>query len=477
MYKRKSCNTINLKLSQPLILCPRCNNLLQNPSFEAGLDGWLVNNVFATNDTPFEGTQSARMGQGVASLSQDVELTILTKYPLFFSFNAYPGADNSSNGNLIIEILWLNSNHDIIGTGLRKLIPNGAINRSVRITYFDITDLPPTGTVFARLLFSKETGTAPDTIEIDQVILTPTKSINLVQNPGFELGLTDWTTTAFTPNFSETFEGAGVALTTTNSNLFQDIPLTNMTFKSPLMLSFAVTASETDGASLAVQVLWLNNAGSVIGTGLDLIISRNTLVAQGVYLTYLDITNIPPADAVTARIFITTTDAMADTRLRLDQVILSKVITPNLVQNPSFENLFSNWTTVNAEVLLSNLVYEGDHAARILPSGGALFQDIPVIRAAGHCFLLNFGYYALITEPGNLLAEVHWLDINNREIGIGLSLVIPSNAEPNTWIVYAGITEPAPPATVTARVQFTKSFGNSSVANINIDKVVFSRLV
>jgi len=170
--------------------------------------------VTGADSTPFEGTQVARMSSGVASLFQDVALSGLANCPLFVSFNAFPGTDNNSNGNLAVEVLWLDVNRVTIATGLRKIIPNFGINTSVRLTYFDITDRPPAGAVFARLLFSKGTGTAPnDIIEIDQVILAPVNSINLVQNPGFELGLTGWTTTTFTPIFIETFEGATLGTT------------------------------------------------------------------------------------------------------------------------------------------------------------------------------------------------------------------------------------------------------------------------
>ncbi len=457
--------------------CSRCNNLLQNLSFEAGLDGWVTSNVTAADSSSFEGTQVARMGSSVASLSQDVALNGLANCPLFISFNAFPGTDNNSNGNLAVEVLWLDVNRVSIATGLRKLMPNFGINTSVRLAYFDITDRPPASAVFAKLLFSKGTGTAPnDIIEIDQVILTPVNSINLVQNPGFELGLTGWTTTIFTPVFIETIEGAAAAFTNANGTLFQDVPITELPFNSSFLLSFAASVAESNVASLSVQVLWLNAADVLIGTGLDITIPRNTLDAQRLYLTYLDITAPAPGDAVKARILFTASDLLDNSRLRIDQIILARAGTPNLVQNPSFENAFDNWTPVNAAIAESSQAYEGNRVGVLSAQGGAIFQDIPIVRADGHCFLLNFGLRSPDADTGLLLAEVHWLDNNNKEIGQGLSLVIPSLSVQGIWVVYTGITEPAPLGTATARVQFSKSIGGPN-GLVDIDKVVFGRLV
>lgn len=461
----------------PQRICSRCNNLLQNPSFEAGLDDWVTSNVTAADSTSFEGTQVARMGSDVASLFQDVALTGLANCPLFISFNAFPGTDNNSNGNLVVEVLWLDVNRVTIATGLRKVIPNIGINTSVRLAYFDITDRPPADAAFARLLFSKGTGTIPnDIIEADQVILAPVNSINLVQNPGFELGLTGWTTTTFTPVFIETFEGAAAALTGVNGTLFQDVPVTNLPSNSSFLLSFAASVADSNVASLSVQVLWLNAADVVMGTGLDITIPINTLDEQRLYLTYLDITDPAPAGAVKARILFTASGLLDDSNLRIDQVILAATGTPNLVQNPSFENEFDNWTPVNATIGTVTFAYEGNRVGVLLPQGGVLFQDIPTVGAAGHCFLINFGLRSPDFDTGLILAEVHWLDNNNREIGLGLSLVIPSLTVQGIWVVYTGITEPAPPGTATARIQFSKSEGGPN-SLLSIDKVVFGRLV
>ncbi|NLW17420.1 MAG: hypothetical protein GX033_07235 [Firmicutes bacterium] len=82
----------------------------------------------------------------------------------------------------------------------------------------------------------------------------------------------------------------------------------------------------------------------------------------------------------------------------------------------------------------------------------------------------------------NGTAQVIWLDRNGNEIGLGLSLVMQADHPPNgidtfKWLVYTGITEPVPPGTVAARVQFGHSRDDvESPAAMDIDNVILCRL-
>lgn len=465
----------------PKQVCSKCNNLLQNPSFETGLTGWEWNNVIAADYNPFEGTQVARMGPGVASLFQDVSLVGLEQCPLFLSFEAFPYGDAEANGNLVVEVIWLDAADNPVATGLCLFSPEGTINPDGRVTYFAITDRPPKGAVSARLQFSKGAG-ADNAIEIDQVILAPVNTINLVKNPSFELGLTNWNATGFTPGFGRQptyripFEGNAFVVTEADGTLSQDIPISQFPAQSSFMLSFATFGRN---ATLSVKVLWLDASNMLLGTGLDLFITDAVFGFINTYLTYVDVTAPAPAGAVKARILFTA-DILSDTSLLLDQVIFTRAGSANLVQNPSFASGLTNWNSLNTTAS-TDVPYEGTLAAQIGANGGFLFQDVPLANAVGHCFLLNFGLGFRRAEvpafTGDLLAKVHWLDASGQEIGLGLSLVIPGfTPQTNLWSVYAGITEPIPSGTVAARIQFTKSEGGTSGV-IDVDKVVFARLV
>ncbi|MFX4263325.1 hypothetical protein ACOBQJ_14140 [Pelotomaculum propionicicum] len=456
--------------------------MLQNPSFEAGLTGWYTNNVIYADNNPFEGTQAAELGQGVASMFQDVSLAETGQYPLLLSFNAANTSDNNSNGNLVAEVLWLDKDYNAIASGLRLFSPNGRINSRPWVTYYDITDQPPAGAAWARLFFSKGQGGFTDIIKIDQVLLTPVNTNNLVQNPSFELGLSGWSAAGFFPSFGNTFEGLAMAYTGFEGTIFQDIPISALPANSSFLLSFAARAEVV--ASLSIQVQWFDaEENEILPRGLDFIIPGETMITQINYLTYLDITKPAPTGAVKARILFKASLQSQNSFLSIDKVIFARTKTTNLVQNPSFKNGLDGWTPVNTTLVTQYFQsYEGIEVARVSEDGGALFQEVSIAHAAGHCFLFNCGLgYRRAGEPpssGNMLVKVHWLDNGGREIGLGLCLVIPNfETSRNRWLVYTGITEPAPPGTAKARVQFTKTFGDTNGGTIDIDKVLLSRLV
>lgn len=460
----------------PPEVCPKCFNLIQNPSFESGLSEWVSDNVKATDNNPFEGTQAAMMGPGVASMFQDVSLPFQCKSPLFLSFNVEESS--VSSGNLIVGVLWLNKYRNVIAEGLRLFIPP-SIRTPIQTTFFGITDQPPAGTAGARLLFSKGAGTPPPDalIRIDEVILARTDAINLIQNPGFELGLTGWATSTFEADFRESFIGLAEAAGNENGDtIFQDVPLSLTPPNSPFLLSFAARSLQTSRGSLRAQVQWLDGDSNPVGTpGLDLFIPPGTLNQTVNYLTYLALTNQAPSEAVTARVIFTIVEPSA----YIDQIIFTNVPTPNLVQNPSFEDGLTGWTSVNIASVESATAYEGTRVARATEIGGALFQDIPIYNGIGNCYLLNCALN-IGSILDKVLITVTWLDENDREIGQGLNLVVPqqfAEKEPiHIWFVYTGVTEPSPPSTAKARIQFTVSSGRPGTF-VDIDYVVLGRLI
>ncbi len=454
--------------------CGRCNNLVQNPSFETDLSQWATDNVTTTESTPFEGTQAARLGPGEASMYQDISLAKVNCMPLLLSFNAVSPTSNQFNGDLLVEVLWLDASRNIIGTGLSLFIKNGRIT-GIDLTYFDITDRPPANAAWARLQFSKAKGSTSDMILIDQVILTPVSSINLLQNPGFEAGLNQWTTASFVSSYELPFAGGGKAQATQSDTMYQDVLINHFPKNSTFLLSFA--ASANGEASLSVEVRWLDALDNEIGVGLTIVIPDQTLRTQENYLSYLDITDPAPLGTFKARI-VFAADVTTDTTLTIDQVIFARAATNNLVENPSFLGL-NNWIHDNLGLLAGNITYEGNTAAVAVDAGSSLFQDIPLVNAVGRCFLFNCGLGFEDTGPASevpqMLIQVLWLDKNGVQIGLGLSLTcLVTGGRPN-WFVYTGITEPAPFGTAAARLLFTKPASQNSA--VIIDKVVFGRLV
>jgi len=456
-------------------------NLVQNPSFQAGLAGWVHSeNVSVSDRVPFEGTQVATMDVNPASMYQDVSLAGTDCSPLFLSFNVV----SNIQPDLTVQVLWLDSNHNYIASGLEMYIKANTTDsaNNGRVTFFDITDSPPPGAAFARLIFSKVEGIGDSTVSIDQVILAPAGSINLLKNPSFEAGFIGWSGANYSVSFETSLQGAAEITTALGGTLIQDISLENQPSESSYLFSFGAYAEGP--ASLTAQILWLDAEDNIIGSpGLEIIIPSETLNRQENYLTYLDLTDPAPLNAVKARILFDS-DVVDGSRLRIDQVIFARAGSSNLLQNPSFEDGLNNWTDINGTTFLGADVYEGEAAGSLDIIGGVFLQDVSIPDAGGNCFMLNYGIRARRNAGGgiteNVIVKVLWLDDNGNEIGVGLTIfnyVRGNVGQPPQWLVYTGITEPAPPGTTAARIQITKlDSGTSNFGRIDIDKIVFGRL-
>lgn len=463
--------------------CIDCRNLVQNPSFEADFSYWHKDNVSITGINVFEGTATASLGPGAASLYQDVWLDKLEGKPLLFSFNAFAGAPNCATGSLIVEITWLDQDSHQIGLGQRLFIPSGRINSTARITLFALTERIPSGAAYARILFSKGQGIFYDAILIDQVVLAAIAGPDLMMNGDFEAGLLGWTAipdTAFISDHKLSLEGAGHVRTHFNGLLTQDVYIGNTRPDSHFLFSFA-TGGECPVA-LNVVIEWLDSNRNVIGLGLNLQIPDGTLPVQENYLSYLNITGPTVPGTVYARIIFTAAVPSPSDYLLLDQVLFAQVATDNLIANPGFEDGLNYWDPTYITLVQLNDVYEGTAAAGIGQIGGALVQDVYLHKPAGYCYLFSTGLGFRRTDPradyGTMLMKVIWLDHCDNEIGLGLCLIGTSSClteSTHQWVPYVGVTEPAPPDAVKARIQFTKT--SSTNGYIEIDNVVFARLI
>lgn len=146
-------------------------NLVQNPSFEAGLAGWVANNVTPSDFNPFEGTAAARMGPGIASVFQDVPIVGLFKPSFLFSF-AVESPIVFTPGDLTVQVQWLDANGTVIGVGLSLLIQSATPGfQFFWLTYVAVTERAPLNATTARIIFSKAAGVGTDVLDIDLVTL------------------------------------------------------------------------------------------------------------------------------------------------------------------------------------------------------------------------------------------------------------------------------------------------------------------
>lgn len=105
---------------------PRCFNLVQNPSFEAGFSSWETSGDIFIQTGAYEGVHVVQMGEGEASLWQDVSLSGVATLPLLLSFNLF-GSFLEISPNTTVEVLWLDAHRNSIGQGRRLFIGEGTL--------------------------------------------------------------------------------------------------------------------------------------------------------------------------------------------------------------------------------------------------------------------------------------------------------------------------------------------------------------
>ena len=456
------------------ILKPRSGNLLQNASFEAGLYFWQAENAGIANSSPAEGTQVAGLFAGVGSLYQIAPISPFLRRPLFLSFIAY-APEPAGSGSLTAEVLWLDSEFNVAGTGLRAVIPGSAITNA-RITFFDVTDTPPVGAVWAKLLFSK--GQSDLQVYLDLINLTPVKTANLIQNPSFEYGLDNWAATGFVPGFSPVLEGGAAAasdLLSSSGSLIQTVSLRPVFPGAVYLLSFAFLS---DVFPAQVFVRWLNILGEPIGDpAIDVEVSPVTLAQQGNYLNIVQLTDKSPAGTAAASIELGYSNNAA-AAAALDQVLFIRLDSPNLLLNPGFAAGLDEWTSEGAAIVGTG-AYVGANYAGLSADGAFIHQtvELPVLAISGS-FLFNFAlrFGGADAANGSVLAQVHWLDRNGLEIGLAASLNVAQTVQTREqWQVYTAFTEKPPISAAYARIQFTKSQG-AALTDIGLDSVTFAKV-
>lgn len=309
---------------------------------------------------------------------------------------------------------------------------------------FDVTERPPVGAAAARILFSKESAAFP--LLLDLVNLAPVETPNLVRNPSFEQGLSEWSSSGFAVS-----EGAweGGAAVKADEQCFGNAHPRDTTESHPAR------------SRLSIEFYRLISAAGIAHSTADLAEcagqshrcagNRRHHLPQyaggsGQILELFAGERPSPIGAVRARLIYTALGE-ADSELDLDQVILVRISSPNLLQNPGFANGLIG--LINENVTHQNTGgYVGQKFAELASCVALINQTVALpFGSACHSFLLNFALrYRNAPIIGNVLAQVRWLDARGAEIGLGLALVISQASQTaEQWQVYTGFTERARP--------------------------------
>lgn len=141
---------------------------------------------------------------------------------------------------------------------------------------------------------------------------------NLIQNPSFESGLLNWTSTnvvaSDTANSHSGLLSAQMGAGGNNAlaaTLFQDVPVLPWRY---YVLVFSVAGNWDAPADMQVTVDWLDSAGAVIGSGLSFSIQQFAIgnASVGEWNTYVMETSQAPWAARGGRILFTKAPNPAD---------------------------------------------------------------------------------------------------------------------------------------------------------------------
>ncbi len=153
----------------------------------------------------------------------------------------------------------------------------------------------------------------------------------------------------------------------------------------------------------------------------------------------------------------------------------------NLIRNPGFELGLDFWRvpmTMPYSEYFNVAAYTGEAHSGLAslyfnvfdPSFLAVvYQDVRV--SPGCRYELDFSIAGEARMSVNFLAEVHWLDDDNEDLGIGLAILVNhvGSAASGEWVLHSGITEEAPLAGRRARISLASSFDTG----VLVDDVLF----
>lgn len=146
-------------------------NLIRNPGFEDGSNHWSYSNVSFMYSNSFEGKGVAVLEAGNSVLYQIVPITSNNGFMLSFVVQSSASFDP---GDLIVELIWLNTHKDIISNGLKFIIPSRTIGRQIYwLTYVKAIEKSVLGTRYAKITFTKnKSSVSPnDVVQLDNVVL------------------------------------------------------------------------------------------------------------------------------------------------------------------------------------------------------------------------------------------------------------------------------------------------------------------
>lgn len=327
-------------------------NLVANPSFEAGLDGWTSwgGTLARTTAAAHQGAQSAILTGRTADWQGPVyPLTSLVQTGYGYTASAWAQASAAAPLNLTAKIVC---------DGVEQYVNLASATATPgQWSYLTGTLSVPQCTTLAELdLYVNGPPAGVDVIVDDAYVGGETSAYgkNLVPNGGFEAGLSGWSTWGATLSAStaQAHGGTTSAMVTDRTATYLGPVYWMGTLMAPGS-KYAVTAWARLGAGADQQV---NFTAQTSCDGAATYSQMATGQANSTGWTPITGTFTMPACAGSfggTNIYVEGPSAGTD--LYVDDVAVQEVVTTNLIANPGFEAGITGWSTWGAAISATTL--------------------------------------------------------------------------------------------------------------------------
>jgi len=303
-------------------------NLLNNPGFESGLEGWSSVYFDSHFTSVWEGGGAVQETTFPGILAQEVDLNPLhLRSAYLLSFAAESLTSNAVT--VTVRLIWLSVMGIPIGEpGIDVTIgPALLLEQGQYLNIVQLSGPAPIGAVKARLEFTT-TGDTGAVLNLDQVILTRLAKPNLLANSEFDNGLENWNGSNIGVLDNGGYVGTSyLQFFSSGAYLDQKAALPPCSAGRNFLFNFALRNNGLEGpfGNVFARVIWQDIRGNDIGLGLSLMALRGSDQPENQWQVYTGITEPAPIAAVFAKVQFTVSQGAEHSAIDLDSVIFARI--------------------------------------------------------------------------------------------------------------------------------------------------------
>ena len=353
-------------------------NLLSNAGFENGLTGWAINNAIGGTSTldastVFNGGKSLKItratsGDQYAHADYNFGTGIGGRT---FTMSAYVKTADITGNGVRIATYWL----DDAGWIWKNNVLSPVLTGTNDWSRLEVTAEAPAGAKRVVVMVQPGDVNGQGTFWIDSVAIKENAPpMNLLSNPGFENGLTDWAINnaiggTSTLDASTVFSG-GKSLKITRATSGDQYAHANYNFGTAIggrtfTMSANVKTVDITGNGVHIKTYWQDDTGWIWQN------NESSQILTGTNdWSRLEVTAEAPAGAKKVHVIVIPGDKNGKGTYWIDSLVITEKAPPlNLLSNPGFENGLTDWAINNAiggtSTLDASTVFSGGKSLKI----------------------------------------------------------------------------------------------------------------